>query len=107
MDTYSREFLQGEVKRVKNLAITRLVNDLSQNILERARLTYAQKYTIELTKIQQRIPQNESKPTIEEIVEGFRLKFPGCKVELEEIWEPCLLNHNQMNKKAGITVDWS
>lgn len=46
-------------------------------------------------------------PTMDEFLDGLRLKFPGCRIEYEEKWEASPKNPNQMNKKTGIVIDWS
>ncbi len=44
-------------------------------------------------------------PTIDDMVIGFRNKFPDCKVEYTEMWEDVKPGVRQ--QKRGILIDWS
>ena len=44
-------------------------------------------------------------PTKEDLIEGFKLKFPGCRVEYTEIWQETKPGVKQL--KTGILIDWS
>lgn len=106
--TISREFLQNEQVRFKELlriqSVMQHVNKYSHMIVEKARDGKTQ-YTIEVRNY--RIQLDNCIVTVDDLLEGYRLKFPDCKVDYKETWEPCLRNPNQMNKKSGIIIDWS
>lgn len=107
--TFNREFLRTAYERAleqqRIQAITRWVEQASPHVLQSATLGKTQ-YTVDVHDRSGIHPSNYI-PTPEELVEGFRLKFPDCKVEYEETWEASPRNPNQMNKKSGIIIDWS
>jgi hypothetical protein len=43
--------------------------------------------------------------TIDDLLEGFRDKFPGCKVEYTETWED--VRPGVREQRSGILIDWS
>lgn len=44
-------------------------------------------------------------PTKEDLVEGFKKRFPGCRVEYTETWED--VRPGVKEQRSGILVDWS
>lgn len=44
-------------------------------------------------------------PTIPDLVEGFKEKFPGCKVSTVEFWTE--LASGEQGKATSIKIDWS
>ena len=44
-------------------------------------------------------------PNVYDLVEGFKLKFPDCRVEYTETWEE--VRPGVKEQKKGILVDWS
>ena len=105
---FSREYLQTERARyheaVRVQAVMRHVESHHQLILGAAREGKTH-YTIETTP--DGFQCGGYTPTIEDLLEGYRIKFPDCKVEYGESWEPSPRNPNQMNRKSGIIIDWS
>ena len=107
--TFSREYLQGlpEKRRldsIKNLvdqyvvAITReaelgktsyLVNYIANDPHKGCAKTYPPPYI----------------PTLEDMIEGFMIKFPGCKVGYTETWQET--RPGVKEQKKGILIDWS
>lgn len=104
--TYSREFLQAERCRfreeIRQKAIQQFVRQTEMLVVGAAREGKTQ-YTMDTTTL----PSGNYVLTTDDLVEGYRAKFPGCKVEYGETWEPSPRNPNQMNKKSGIVIDWS
>jgi hypothetical protein len=43
--------------------------------------------------------------TADDLVEGFKKKFPGCRVEYTETWED--VRPGVKEQRSGILVDWS
>jgi hypothetical protein len=107
-DTFSREFLQNEQTRFKELlriqSVTQHVNQHSGMVVGAARDGKTQ-YTVEMSSSGVRC--GNYVPTVDDLLEGYRLKFPDCRVEYGETWEPLPRNPNQMVKKSGIIIDWS
>lgn len=107
-ETFSREFLQNEQARFREAqrvqAVTTHVNQYSGLIVGAAREGKTH-YTLDMTSGGFRYGNYEL--TTDDLLQGYRAKFPGCKVEYGETWEPSPKNPNQMNKKAGIVIDWS
>jgi len=105
--TYSREFLQAERSRfreeIRQKAIQSHVNQNWQFVLGAAREGKT-RYTIDIN-IGFRV--GDYSLTVDDLIEGYLAKFPGCKVEYGETWETSPKNPNQMNKKSGIVIDWS
>jgi hypothetical protein len=105
--TFSREYLQGVFTRVKTDHVKRAVEGYA-GVVQRTAQQGGLRATVDFSTLNEIIKQYAIyKITVEDIVEGLRLKCPGCKVEYEEKWEPSPLNPNQMDKKSGITIDWS
>ena len=44
-------------------------------------------------------------PTVTDLVQGFKLKFPDCHVEYTETWED--VRPGVKEQKKGIKIDWS
>lgn len=44
-------------------------------------------------------------PTTDDMIEGFKLKFPDCRVEYVETWEET--QPGVRTQKKGILIDWS
>lgn len=107
--TFNREYLRTAYERALEQqrieTITRWVEQVSRQVLHSASIGKTQ-YTVEV-RDRSGIQTSEYIPTNEELVEAFRIKFPDCKVEYGETWEPAPRNPNQMNKKSGIIIDWS
>lgn len=106
--TYSREFLQAERSRfheeIRQKAIQQYVRQTEMLILGAAREGKTQ-YTVDTTA--GNLLYGNYMLTTDDLVQGYSAKFPGCKVEYGETWEPSPRNPNQMNKKSGIVIDWS
>lgn len=104
----SREYLQTErVRHLESLrvqAVMQHVNQYGQYVVMAAREGKTQ-YTIDTNP--NAISCGNYIPTIDDLLEGYRTKFPDCKVEYGETWEQSPKNPNQMNKKSGIIIDWS
>lgn len=107
--TFNREYLRTaharalEQQRIQ--AITQWVEQSTGQIVHAANTGKTQ-YTIEYP-IRSGIQTSNYMPTPEDLIDAFRLKFPDCRVEYGETWEPSPRNPNQMNKKSGIIIDWS
>lgn len=109
--TYSREVLQEAYEKhrtlTRNRAIESAVNQSTPEIYAAAQEGKTQ-YVVSLISTRQVGWINKQYyPTNEDLIEGFSLKFPGCKVEYEETLEPHHKSANLMVKKVGILVDWS
>jgi hypothetical protein len=107
-ETFSREFLQDErarfLKVIRIAAITTHIQQTYQRVLGAAREGKTE-YTVETSPGGFRV--GDYTATADDLLEGYRAKFPGCKVEHGETWEASPRNPNQMNKKSGIIIDWS
>jgi hypothetical protein len=44
-------------------------------------------------------------PTTEDMIQGFKTKYIGCKVEYTEVWEET--QPGVKTQKKGILIDWS
>lgn len=105
----SREYLQGERSRylasVRDEQVRQHINQHVGLILGAAREGKTQ-YTVNTVDCGVRV-HSAYTLTMEDLIEGYSAKFPGCKVEYGETWEASPKNPNQMNKKSGIVIDWS
>lgn len=105
---FSRNYLQTERARhheqLRVQAVMQHVNQYGQDVVMAARQGKTQ-YTIDTKP--SGIQCGNYTPTVDDLLEGCRVKFPDCKVEYGETWEQCPRNPNQMNKKSGIIIDWS
>ncbi len=105
--TFSAEYLRGQFVHMKMNKIQQVVEQIAGVALRSAQQGGLHTM-VDFSSVDSYIRQSGIyKITIEDIVEGLRLKCPGCKVQYEELWEPSPRNPNQMDKKAGITIDWS
>ena len=43
--------------------------------------------------------------TVDDLLEGFRDKFPGCKVDYTETWED--VRPGVREQRSGILIDWT
>ncbi len=106
-ETISRDYLRTERARyLENLriaAMTKHVQRYAAVVLSAAREGKT-KYTVDVPIVSQ---DSEYKVTKDDIIEAYRAKFPDCRIEYGESWEPSPRNPNQLNKKTGIIIDWS
>ncbi len=110
-NTFSREYLQELPEKHRISTIMNEVAFLSQPIVQYA--TAGRKsYMVDVGKYTKPLVMNTSihelvgyKVTIEDLVEGFKSRFPGCRVEYTEIWEDTKPGIKQ--QKSGILIDWS
>lgn len=107
--TFNREFLRTAYERTleqqRIQAITRCVEQVCGQVLQSANIGKTQ-HTIEMND-RSAVQISPYIPSTQELIDAFRLKFPDCRVEYGETWEPSPRNPNQMNKKSGIIIDWS
>ena len=108
--TFSREYLQTEraryLKSVRDELIRNHIGQHTGLILGAARDGRIQQ-TVSIVELELRVHHSQYTLTIDDLLEGYRAKFPDCKVEYGETWEASPKNPNQMNKKSGIVIDWS
>lgn len=95
---------QQYLAAIRREAITRHVENHSRLALMAAQQGKTQ-FMIETHPAGFRV--GEYTATRDDLLEGYRAKFPDCRVEYGETWEPSPRNPNQMNKKSGILIDWS
>jgi hypothetical protein len=107
-ETFSREALQCARQQylvaIRLEAIKRHVEQTFRLVLIAAQQGKTQ-FTIETQPDGFRVGDYTATP--DDLLEGYRAKFPDCRVEYGETWEPSARNPNQMNKKSGIIIDWS
>lgn len=107
-ETFSRTMMQSARQQylavIRREAITRHVENYSRFALVAAQQGKTQ-FTIETQPDGFRVGDYTATP--DDLLEGYRAKFPDCRVEYGETWEPSARNPNQMNKKSGIIIDWS
>lgn len=99
--TFSREYLQTERARYQEVIrvqeVMRHVESNHHLILGAAREGKTQ-CIIDIN--QSGIQCGEYKPTTDNLLEGYRSKFPDCRVEPVGTWEPTI-------RITGIIIDWS
>jgi len=105
--TISRHELLGMRDKHKMAFIVQCIENLSHGVLHAAR-SGETRHMIEVRNERATGWTGEQYvPTNEDLIEGFRAKFPGCNVQYEESWVTLPRTPNQMHKKSGIIVDWS
>lgn len=105
--TFSAEYLRGVFTSTRMKCLENIVNQLAQTVVQYASKGETSAMISSAIVDMHSRNSNDYKISTEDIVEGLRLKCPGCKVQYEEVWEPSPRNPNQMYKKSGITIDWS
>ena len=117
MYTMSREQLQQLPAKHRMEAIHSVVNQYSQQVVNAATAGKAFHLVDLATYFKQfRSGGGEFKvtchtypppyiPTADDLVEGFKEKFPGCRVEYTETWED--VRPGVKEQKSGLLVDWS
>ena len=110
-ETFSREFLAGVYEKhraeTRLNTIQRFVEQMCAQVVQSAMLGKT-RHMIEVRNERATGWTGEQYvPTNEDLIEGFRAKFPGCNVQYEESWVTLPRTPNQMHKKSGIIVDWS
>jgi hypothetical protein len=107
---YTRDYLRDLPAKRRREAIAAAVTSLQSKVVEAATCgkTF---HLVDLTQYDKMRNGAASQhpppyiPTNDDLIEGFRNKFPGCRVEYTETWEdvcPGLRQH-----KKGILIDWS
>ncbi len=100
--TYSAEHLQSLPAKQRREAVRYAVDNLYQPVLTAAtagKTSCLVKVGDYLKRIAPAII------TIDELLEGFRDKFPGCKVEYTDTWED--VRPGVREQRSGILIDWS
>jgi hypothetical protein len=109
--TFSREFMRGAYEKRRTdtrlQSIRHSVEKMSSQIVQSA--TIGKLYhMVELRNERQTgWRDNQYIATNEDLIEGFRVLFPDCRVEYRELWETSRGNPNVMERKSGIIIDWS
>ncbi len=112
--TYPADYLQSLPAKQRRDAIRSAVDNLCQPVLAAAtsgkafHLVNVSQYVRDPSK--RNGPAVNSYPppyivTIDDLLEGFRDKFPGCKVEYTETWED--VRPGVREQRSGILIDWS
>ncbi len=100
--TYSAEHLQSLPAKQRRDAIRHTVDNLHSPVLAAATAGKTA-YLINIGDYMKRIAPAIF--TIDDLLEGFRDKFPGCKVEYTETWED--VRPGVREQRSGILIDWS
>lgn len=104
-ETISRDYLRSErtryLAKIRMEAVITHVQQHSHLILCAAREGKTQ-YVVGIPS-----QHGEHRLTLDDLLDGYRAKFPDCNVENGESWEASPRNPNQLNKKTGIIIDWS
>jgi len=104
--TYSAEHLQSLPEKHRKGIIRDAVDHLYRPVLVAATAGK----TSHIVNIDQylRKPHTYQPPyivTLDDLLEGFRDKFPGCRVEYTETWED--VRPGVREQRTGILIDWS
>jgi hypothetical protein len=105
--TYSREYLLDLPAKRRRDAISSTVFHMQSGVIEAAKLGNTS-HLIQLDASRNPIARSYPPPyipTADDLIEGFRNKFPDCRVEYAEIWEEVRPGVRQ--QKKGILIDWS
>ena len=109
--TYSAEHLQGLPDKHRRDAIRSAVDSLSGPVLTAATAGKAF-HLVNVSRLlsDQKSNRNGTYPppyilTIDDLLEGFRNKFPGCKVDYTETWED--VRPGVREQRSGILIDWT
>lgn len=106
---FSREQLQELPAKHRLDAITKAVDQFHYSVIATAK-SGKTSYLVDINHI----PKNKSGlnqfppdyiVTVEDMIEGFLMKFPECKVEYIETWEET--QPGVKKQKKGILIDWS
>lgn len=106
---WSREQLQALPEKHRLDAIARAVEQFHHAIISTAK-SGIRFYLVDM----KHMPRNQSGvksfpaeyiPTVDDMVEGFKSKFPECDVTYTEIWEE--VRPGVKEQKKGILIDWS
>lgn len=107
---FSREMLRSIPEQNRQMAINILINNQYHmsiiNAATAGSLTCILDLGPYLERLSRKTPQSlEYVPTIEDIVEGLKQKYPGCLVTYAEDWVETTPGVRQLKKH--ILVDWS
>ena len=109
-NTYSREYLRDLPEKRRRDAISQAVSNLQSQVIQAATAGKV----FHLVDLKQFAHMRTSGvhyhpppyiPTDQDLVEGFKNKFPDCKVEYTEMWED--VRPGVREQKKGILIDWS
>jgi hypothetical protein len=107
--TFSREELQELPEKHRLDAITRAVEQFHYAVISAAKAG-KKNYLVDM----KHMPINQSGvrtfppeyiPTADDMIQGFKIKFPGCDVSYTEVWEET--KPGVKTQKKGILIDWS
>ncbi len=113
MSTFSREYLQSLPAKHRAEQIQGAVNGLYRQVIDAATRGNA----FHIVDVKQYTPEFQKKygahchpppayiVTIDDLVEGFKERFPGCHVEYVITWEDTRPGIRE--QKNGILVNWS
>ncbi len=107
--TFSREYLRDLPEKRRRDAIEQAVQGLHNQVIQAA--TFGKMFHIvdigHLAKMRGGFKCHPPPyiPTNDDLVEGFKAKFPDCRVEYTEMWED--VRPGVREQKSGILVDWS
>jgi len=111
--TFTREYLQSLPAKHRTEQIWQAVNSLYHTVVDAATRGKA----FHIVDVKQFTPEFRKKygvhsnpppayvVTVDDLVEGFIAKFPGCRVEYVEMWED--VRPGVREQKNGILVNWS
>ncbi len=111
--TYTREYLQSLPAKHRLEQIHQAVNGLYRQVIDAAtrgnafHMIDVKQYTPEYRK-QNGVhchPPPAYLVTVDDLVEGFKERFPGCYVEYVVTWED--VRPGVREQKSGILVKWS
>ena len=114
--TYSAEHLRGLPDKHRRDAIRAAVDNFCQPILAAATagkafhlVNISRLLSDQKTARDAFVKSNTYPPpyilTIDDLLEGFRNKFPGCKVDYTETWED--VRPGVREQRSGILIDWT
>ena len=109
-NTFSRNYLRDLPEKRRRDAIEQAVQGLHNQVIHAA--TYGKMFhvvdighIVKCRSINYRDQSQPYIPTNDDLVEGFKAKFPDCRVEYAEMWED--VRPGVREQKIGILVDWS
>ncbi len=103
--TFSRTDLQNLPAKHRAEIVANIVNNQVHEILALARNGSTSYLFKSFTHDRNTGLKYQNTPTTEELVEGFKTKFPGCTVEYTETWEE--VRPGVREQRRGIKIDWS
>jgi hypothetical protein len=103
--TFSRADLQTLPAKHRAEMVANIVNNQVHEILSLARNGSTSYLFKSFTHDRNSGVKYQFTPTTEELVEGFKTKFPGCSVEYTETWEE--VRPGVKEQRRGIKIDWS